>query len=96
MLVIPCVWRVGGGWKGPHGTRGKPYREGCVVSWVVAGATWVLCLSSPDAWASLPTWCPEGAWAHPPGSSCGRTVSRESMVRVGVREGYTSHSPRTV
>ena len=29
----------------------------------VAGLQLVLCLSPPGAWASLPTWCPEGARA---------------------------------
>lgn len=29
------------------------------------GLQLVLCLSSPDAWASLPTWCPEGMGGFP-------------------------------
>lgn len=40
-LVTPCVWGWGGGWMGPHGTRGKPRRGGWGRSWPYVFHLWM-------------------------------------------------------
>lgn len=79
MLVTPCIWWWGGG-RGPGGTtwhRREALRDGGPPPQWWPGPP-VLCLSSPDAWASLPTWCPEGVWSFFPfwqRPACCRSVS---------------------
>lgn len=61
----------------------------------VAGLQLVLCLSSPDAWASLPTWCPEGvqaflSWKRPQ-QACQQGVGGPSGVQRGWRFLHSGH-----
>lgn len=48
-------------------------------------------LSSPDAWASLRTWSPEGEWAFPPGCLAPAELSAGGEWL----EGFTVSSPPT-
>lgn len=54
------VWWWGGGQWNHKAPAGSP--EGWPPAWCPGPR--VLC-SSPDVWASLPTWCPEGEWGFP-------------------------------
>jgi hypothetical protein len=45
--------------------EGGPGKTGWAASWVETGAAAGLCLLSSDAWASVPTWCPEGLQGFP-------------------------------
>lgn len=74
---------------------------GLDVGWALDGTTWLqretlqpaLCLSSPNAGASFPTWCPEGAWSFPSWRRpSGRAVSRGWAVSRGVSSGL--HLPQ--
>lgn len=81
---------VGAGWD-HRPPEGSP--AGWPPAWCLGPR--VLCFSSPDVWASLPTWRPEGERGLPLlETTCGRTVSRRRwVVRAGFRVGEASHSP---